>query len=177
MIQKKICMLGSYGVGKTSLVSRFVHSIFSENYQTTIGVRIDRKRMMIANQDLNLLVWDLHGDDQFQRVRASYLRGMSGYFLVVDSTRNETLQVATELHQLALDTVGDVPFLTLINKCDLKDDWNLDDEKVSDLNARGWILHRTSAKTGRLVDESFELLAKMMLESGPGDTERPSAAV
>lgn len=163
MLQKKICMLGSYGVGKTSLVGRFVHSIFSEKYQSTIGVKVDRKRMQIDEQDVNLLLWDLHGDDEFQRVRASYLRGMTGYILVIDSTRSESLQVAVDLQRLAFDTVGDIPFIVLINKCDLTDEWDLDNEVLSGLENQGWILHQTSAKTGKLVNESFELLARNMI--------------
>jgi len=163
MLQKKICMLGSYGVGKTSLVGRFVHSIFSDKYQSTIGVKVDRKRIQIDGQDVNMLLWDLHGDDEFQRVRASYLRGMTGYILVVDSTRSESLQVAVDLHKLAVDTVGEIPFIVLINKCDLTDDWELDHEVLSGLENQSWILHQTSAKTGTLVNESFELLARNMI--------------
>lgn len=159
-------MLGSYGVGKTSLISKFVHGIFSEKYQTTIGVKVDRKQLKLDGQELNLLLWDLHGDDQFQRVRASYLRGMSGYILVVDSTRGDSLQVAIELRQLAFETVGDVPFLMLINKCDLTDEWNLDRDRLTALQDDGWVLQQTSAKTGKLVNESFELLGREILASG-----------
>lgn len=165
MLQKKICMLGSYGVGKTSLISRFVHSIFSEKYQSTIGVKVDRKQLSLDGQNLNLLLWDLHGDDQFQRVRASYLRGMSGYILVVDSTRSQSFQVAVDLQKLAKDTVGDVPFLMLINKCDLTDEWSLENERLTQLEDDGWILQQTSAKTGKLVNESFELLGRNMLQA------------
>lgn len=163
MLQKKICMLGSYGVGKTSLVGRFVHSIFSEKYQSTIGVKVDRKRIQLDGKDVNMLLWDLHGDDEFQRVRASYLRGMTGYILVIDSTRGESLQVAVDLQKLAFDTVGDIPFIVLINKCDLVDEWDLDDDVLSSLEGQGWVLHQTSAKTGKLVNESFELLARNMI--------------
>ena len=162
MLQKKICLLGAYGVGKTSLVSRFVHSIFSEAYQTTIGVKIDRKRVSIGTQEVNLLLWDLHGDDEFQRVRASYLRGMAGYILVVDGTRPDTLRVARELQQLAEDTVGDVPFLVFVNKCDLTDSWALEERELSALESKDWIVQQTSAKTGRRVNESFRLLAEMV---------------
>lgn len=156
-------MLGSYGVGKTSLVGRFVYSLFSEKYQSTIGVKVDRKSLNLDGTELNLLLWDLHGDDQFQRVRASYLRGMSGYFLVIDGTRADSLQVAIDLQKLAQDTVGDVPFITLINKCDLTQDWEITPEQIEDLKSQSWVVHQTSAKTGRLVNESFEMLGRQML--------------
>ena len=97
MIQKKICMLGTFAVGKTSLVQRFVQSIFSEKYLTTVGVKIDKKKMTVDGQDVTLILWDLHGDDDFQRLQMTYLRGASGFFLVADGTRRETLP-----HALAL---------------------------------------------------------------------------
>jgi len=163
MLQKKICMLGSYGVGKTSLISRFIHRIFSDKYQSTIGVKVNRKQMKLDGVDVNILLWDLHGDDEYQRVRSSYLRGTAGYILVVDSTRGSSLEVAIDLQQLASDIAGDVPFLTLINKCDLSDEWNLDINQLKRLEDLGWILHQTSAKTGKLVNESFELLTRKMI--------------
>lgn len=156
-------MLGSYGVGKTSLVGRFVYSLFSEKYQSTIGVKVDRKSLNLDGMDLNLLLWDLHGDDEFQRVRASYLRGMSGYLLVIDGTRADSVQVAMDLQKLAQDTVGDVPFITLINKCDLAPEWEIKPEQIEDLISQGWTVHQTSAKTGRLVNESFEMLGRQMI--------------
>lgn len=164
-------MLGSFGVGKTSLISRFVYSIFSEQYQSTIGVRIDRKVVETGMGDLRMLIWDLHGDDEFQRVRASYLRGMSGYVLVADGTREESLQVAIDLHKLATDTVGDVPFALLVNKFDLEDEWNIDLQRIDDLQSLGWQIRKTSAKSGQMVNESFEWLANTMLHSdAEGDT-------
>lgn len=165
MLQKKICMLGSYGVGKTSLVGRFIEGIFSEKYLSTIGVKVDRKVILIGETELKLILWDLHGDDEYQRVRTSYLRGMAGYVLVVDGTRAESLSVAIELHELARQTVGDIPFLLLINKSDLADDWEVDMEKLAELESAGWTVHQTSAKTGKLVNESFQLLAEMMTSS------------
>lgn len=170
MLQKKICMLGSYGVGKTSLVGRFVYSLFSDKYHSTIGVKVDRKSFNLDGTDVNLLLWDLHGDDEFQRVRASYLRGMSGYLLVVDGTRSDSLQVALDLQKLAHDTVGDVPFLMLINKCDLAQEWDIANDEIKKLVDLGWVIHKTSAKTGRLVNESFELLARQMIAAETEET-------
>lgn len=163
MLQKKICMLGSYGVGKTSLVERFVHSKFSDKYLSTIGVKVERKQVEIRDTDLRLMLWDLHGDDEFQRVRASYLRGMSGYLLVVDGTRSESLQVALDLHHLAIETVGEVPFVALINKIDLANDWEIDEQQLEALSRSGWLINKTSAKTGQLVNQTFLQLAEAIL--------------
>ena len=120
MIQKKICLLGGFGVGKTSLVSRFVHSIFSDKYLTTIGVKIDKKTVTLDQTSVDLIIWDIHGEDDFQKVRMSYLRGASGYLLVVDGTRIGTLETALVLHGSAQKTLGKVPCMMAINKADRK---------------------------------------------------------
>ena len=88
MLQKKICMLGGFGVGKTSLVSRFVSSMFSDKYLTTVGVKVDKKTVPIDSGEMTLMLWDIYGQDEFQTVRDSYLRGASGYLLVADGTRS-----------------------------------------------------------------------------------------
>ena len=89
MIQKKVCMIGSFGVGKTSLVARFVRSIFSEKYQTTVGVKIDKKILEVGDKQVTLVLWDIAGEDALTTVRPSQLRGASGYILVVDGLRRE----------------------------------------------------------------------------------------
>src|SRR5262245_52616875 len=119
MIQKKICMLGAFAVGKTSLVSRYVNSIFSDKYHSTVGVKIDKKAMSVDGHDVTLMLWDIAGQDDFQTVQPSQLRGMSGYLLVADGTRRGTLEVARQLQVKAMQAVGDVPFILLLNKSDL----------------------------------------------------------
>ncbi len=166
MIQKKICLLGSFGVGKTSLVSRFVYSTFSDKYLSTVGVKIDRKDISIGTKNIRLVVWDIHGQDEFQEVRKSYLRGMAGYLLVVDGTRPDTLSVALELQKMATDSVGNVPFVTLINKCDLREHWKLDSDQLKQVSDRDWIVKETSAKSGANVEEIFVELARRIL-AGP----------
>jgi len=101
MIQKKICMLGSFAVGKTSLVSRYVTSIFSDKYLSTVGVKVDKKVITVAEEEVTLVLWDLYGEDGFQTVQKSYLRGAAGYLLVVDGTRFETFAAARELQKMA----------------------------------------------------------------------------
>ena len=164
MWQKKICMLGSFAVGKTSLVARFVNGTFSDKYLTTIGVKVDRKQVEVRDTPIQLMVWDIHGDDEFQRVRRSYLRGSAGYLLVIDGTRPESLDTAEELHAMAREELGLVPFRALLNKNDLSDQWRLQGQRLSVLQQEGWVLRETSAKSGAFVQESFEELAALIAE-------------
>ena len=165
MIQRKICMLGAYAAGKTSLVRRFVHSIFSDKYQTSIGVKVDRKEVDVAGDPVLLMLWDLAGEDEFQKVRTSYLRGSAGVFFVVDGTRPETLDSARRIRATASDAVGDVPAVLAINKADLTDSWALVDDDVDALAEEGWKVFLTSAKAGTQVDDVFRWLARMTIEN------------
>ena len=79
MLHNKICMLGGFGVGKTSLVSRFVSGIFSDTYLTTVGVKIDKKKVALDSGEMTLMLWDIYGQDELQTVRDSYLRGATRY--------------------------------------------------------------------------------------------------
>ena len=172
MIQKKICMLGAFAVGKTSLVSRYVSSLFSDKYHTTVGVKIDKKQLTVNQQDMTLMLWDIYGQDDYQNVQPAQLRGMSGYLLVVDGTRSATLEIARQLQQKATAAVGPVPFIMLLNKSDLAESWEIDEPAFYKLVEQGWRVIRTSAKTGEGVDEAFFLLAKAML-----DVRRPDEAL
>lgn len=164
MLQKKICMVGAFATGKTSLVAKFVYSIFSEKYQTTVGVKIDKKTVTVQDKELNLILWDLYGEDEFQKLRISYLRGSSGYLLVVDGTRKNTLQKALELQKRVEDNLGKVPFILVLNKWDLQDEWELDSENIEAVEQKGWTVIKTSAKTGLNVEEIFNTLATKILE-------------
>jgi small GTP-binding protein len=163
MLQKKICMLGSFAVGKTSLVRRFVESIYSGVYQTTVGVKVDKKNMQVDGKDVSLVLWDIYGEDDYQKMRWTYLRGASGYLLVADGTRKATLDKALQLEQRVREEVGVVPFVFLINKCDLSQDWEVDPDFESQLPAKNWDVLRSSAKTGEGVEEAFAVLARKML--------------
>jgi small GTP-binding protein len=163
MLQKKVCMLGSFAVGKTSLVRRFVESIYSDVYQTTVGVKIDKKSVKVAERDVSLVLWDIYGEDDYQKMRWSYLRGASGYLLVADGTRKATLENALSLEQRVREEVGAIPFILVINKSDLMRDWELDSALESQMAALRWSVLRSSAKTGEGVEESFSLLTQKML--------------
>ncbi|MBH8561335.1 GTP-binding protein [Nostoc sp. CENA67] len=164
MIQKKICMVGAFATGKTSLVSRFVNSIFSEKYYTTVGVKIDKKTIDIQAKKINLILWDIHGEDEFQKVRMSYLRGSSAYLLVVDGTRNNTLEKAFDLQTRVENTLGQVPFILVLNKWDMTEEWEIETTEIDAVIQKGWTVMKTSAKNGLGVEEVFQTIAKKILD-------------
>ena len=167
MLQKKICMLGSFSVGKTSLVARYVRSVFSERYLTTVGVKIDKKTVALEGAEVSLMLWDIYGEDDFQKLRMSYLRGASGYLLVVDGTRRATLDVALALEQRVRSEVGPLPCVVCVNKCDLRAEWEIDRDLLHDrARAQGWPVIETSAKLGAGVDEAFAELTRRMIAAG-----------
>lgn len=163
MIQKKVCLLGTSGVGKTSLVAQFVHSMFSEKYLTTVGVKIDKKPITVDGTEVMLVIWDLAGDDDFQRLQTSYLRGTSGYLLVADGTRRVTLDQALDLQKRVVETLGNAPFILALNKADLAPQWEVEEARLAALAAENFTLLKTSAKEGAGVEEAFAQLARRMI--------------
>ena len=157
-------MLGGFAVGKTSLVARFVSSVFSDKYQTTVGVKIDKKMVKTGGDDVMMVLWDVQGEDGVQKMRSSYLRGSAGYILVIDGTRYPTLDVAEQVNTMAQELLGPVPFVVFLNKADMESEWTLDEDAIRRLAQKGWYLFKTSAKTGQGVEEAFATLAQKLLE-------------
>ena len=159
MVKRKICVLGAFAAGKTSLVRRFVTSIFSEKYLSTVGVKIDKKTLRVADSDVDLLIWDVQGEDPARETPMAYLRGASAYLLVADGTRCETVSVAKSIHERARAELGEVPFVLLLNKADLSTEWEIDGAVIEELASDYGSVFRTSAKTGEGVEEAFTMLA------------------
>ena len=163
MIQKKICMVGTYAVGKTSLVRQFVESVYSEKYHTTVGVKVDKKIVKVGPEEVTLVLWDIEGAERGFDLNKSYLRGAAGYLLVADGTRPSTITNAIELQQRTETTIGKVPFVLLLNKVDLEQQWRIDEEQLTQLRAQEWLMTTTSAKTGQGVEKAFGTLAAKMI--------------
>lgn len=166
MIQKKVCMVGAQGTGKTSMVKRFVHSLFSERYHSTVGVKIDRKVVDVAGAEVTLLLWDIEGRTEENEVPASYTRGAHAVLYVADGTRRTTFEQLSPLRDLVRSTVGDVPSLVALNKADLAEQWVLTKSDEAALAGAGLHGVRTSAKTGAGVEDAFHWLAKEVLRAG-----------
>jgi len=157
-------MVGAFGVGKTSLVSRFVHSIFSEKYHTTVGVKIDKKAVRHEGAEIDLILWDLAGEDALTTVRPAHLNGSSGYILVIDGLRRNTLAVAMDLHGRVSQSTGGAPFVCVVNKADLRESWEIQQADLDGLVSRGWTVVETSAKTGAAVEGVFQTLTNKMMQ-------------
>lgn len=166
VITKKVCVIGDFGVGKTSTVARCVHNVFSEKYLTTVGVKIDTKEVVREDSGdvVKMIIWDIAGTDRFSAVEFSYLRGSSGFLLVIDGTRSNTLDVARRLRVEAAERYGDLPFVTLINKADLSDQWEVSEADIRQLESDDFCPLLTSAKTGDNVEQALQLLAEKVVD-------------
>ena len=166
MIKKKICLIGSIAVGKTSLPRRFVSDEFSDDYLTTLGVKIERRNVDLDGETVGLMIWDLAGRDEFAQVQKSYLVGSSGLLFVADGTRRETVDDMLEEVIATRETVGlDIPAIMLINKADLTDKWEVDDGTIDELR-ESFPVFKTSALTGEHVEDAFVELTRDMLTAG-----------
>ncbi len=153
MQKKKICMVGDFAVGKTSLTQKFVNNVFSEKYLTTIGVKIDTAIV----GDTKLIVWDVAGRDSLSPINASYLVGANGVVLVADGTRGSTVQDLSEIWGTVRKRIGSVPVVVALNKADL-DDWAFDQDSKAFFAQQGWQAFATSAKDGQNVELVFQAL-------------------
>jgi len=165
VVKKKIGMLGSFGVGKTSLVARFVHSMFSDKYHTTVGVKIDKKIVRVDGSEVTLMLWDMAGEEANAPVKIHQIRDAAGYLLVVDGCRSQTLETALSIQQRVESEIGPSPFLLLANKADERPNWEIPDSAWQQLKERGWTILETSAKTGQKVEEAFLTLAGHILQT------------
>lgn len=160
IVQKKICLLGDFAVGKTSLIRRYVEERFDESYLSTIGVHMSRKRMERDTHFLDFFIWDLVGGEDFHKIGRNYLLGAAGALIVCDLTRPETLpKLAYYAEQIRI--VNETAALIFIgNKVDLNEERAVSDEALGQVLApfaSSFLL--TSAKTGENVDHAFYQLA------------------
>ncbi len=161
VLSKKVCLIGDFAVGKTSLVARFIHNVFSDKYLTTLGVKIDTKTVEPeTGVSLKMIIWDIAGADRLSTADRNYLRGADAYLLVVDGTRRDTLIAALDLKQAVDRMLGDIPFVLLVNKSDLQSDWEITTQDIDLLKDRNWAVLTSSAMQGDNVELAFTLLAE-----------------
>jgi len=162
MIKKKVVMLGAWGVGKTSLVRQFVQHVFDEKYLSTLGVKIDKKRVNVLGQEVDLVLWDIAGAEDHFSVPMHYVKGAAGYLLIIDGTRRASLETARDLVKLVEQEVGQLPFVVVVNKSDLE--WELDAAAVeAAFEGHNQPCFSTSAKTGENVEEIFSTITEKLI--------------
>jgi small GTP-binding protein len=163
---RKICLLGDFAVGKSSLVARYVRNTFSDKYLTTVGVKVDSKRVELSPQQaVKLVVWDLAGKAELDSLNRSYIRGAHGLLLVADGTREATLRAALYLLMQSQKQLPGIPVVLMINKLDLIDRWEISASDILRLQ-ESLPTFRSSAMDGEGVEAAFAELARRTLGSG-----------
>ena len=165
----KIVLLGDPGVGKSSLITRFVHNRFQASYLMTIGVDILSKQLFVGKDEVLFLISDIGGQERFASVREKFYRGARGCFLVFDLTRSNTL-TSVKAWKKGLEGVEeDVIYFLIGNKADLKEQLEVENENIkaiaNELNLPEDSFFITSAKTGERVEESFFTFAKELMKA------------
>ncbi len=161
-VSKKIVMVGDFGVGKTSLIRRYIDNTFSDEYLVTIGVKISRKHIEVPSRSCRaqLLLWDIEGRTDIKSLIDRYLVGAAGMIVVGDLTRPKTLESIRE-HIERIDRLApDAKVVVAFNKSDLCDPLPELDRYVP--KERVLTALPTSAKSGQNVENLFAVLAEAM---------------
>ena len=171
MIQKKIVLLGMFGVGKTSLIRRFIYDKFEDTYLSTIGVKVSEKTCppVMDNKgrahQFQFILWDIEGQIEEGTIPKNYLLGAAGAILVADLTRLESFRILKKLKEDVLSASPEAKFIIIANKSDLMSELtNLEDRVQSQLDPEQTYFI-SSAKTGENVESSFLELAKLFAGS------------
>ncbi|MDP5078115.1 MAG: GTP-binding protein [Nonlabens sp.] len=159
MISKKIVIVGHFGVGKSSLIKRFVEDVFIDDYKVTIGVHILKKTVRTSDKEINLIIWDTEGAESVEELLPAYLLGTHGFIFVCDVTRPKTFENLQEQLELLSTFNKLAPILTVGNKSDLLPKGTIHEAK----EAMPFLDVLTSAKDGKNVQRLFEKMAKLII--------------
>lgn len=161
-VAKKVCLIGRFAVGKTSLVKRFIDNQFGEKYKTTVGVSISTKDVAVSDEEqLSLVIWDIAGFEQDGHYQ-HYLRGVHGVIWVVDGTEPESFEIL-DMISSSIPEIKSIPSICFVNKCDLDDDWLISDKEINLLKEFNYSVLLSSAKTGANVEKGFIDLARQLI--------------
>jgi small GTP-binding protein len=155
----KLVFLGDTGVGKTSLVQRYVYDSFAPEIGRTIGAMLHVKSVDLEGAKHKLVIWDLGGQVAFAALRHQYCSQASGAFFVFDRTRLETLEHIEDWLDSLYSAAGQIPVVAVENKIDLES--VISEKQITGvLEARGLKWIRTSALENQNVNEAFEELVR-----------------
>ncbi len=163
----KILLLGDGGVGKTSLLFRFIDNTFDPDYKSTIGVQFMTRVVRFNNRYVKLIIWDIAGQSKHATYRHLYYKAANGILLVYDITREKTFENLSRWLQDARASIGtDLKVAVLGNKMDLVErravNWEAGKLFTEEYNSD--FFSETSAKSGTNVDDTFLALAMALVE-------------
>jgi len=164
----KVTVIGDGGVGKTSLIQRFIHGTFQKDYLKTIGAQISNYKVEKEGRNIELLFWDLAGQDDFHFLRPSFYRASKAAIIVYSLEDNNlgrrSFEHITDWHNDVKEFCGDIPVILFANKIDLinEESMNKDylEKLINDNNFTGYFI--TSAKTGKRVEDAFNFLIEAL---------------
>jgi small GTP-binding protein len=157
-----IAMVGLYGVGKTSLVRRYVDGGFERDYRPTLGVQVSKKIVESDQGQVDFILWDLEGKDEREQLQDAYLGRLQAYILVADVSRAVSLERAIALQQQIERLHPTAPFVLALNKSDLPE-WQIGESHLAKLDP-AWTIVQTSARTGDGVEKIFSILANRLID-------------
>lgn len=164
---RKICVLGDFGVGKSSLVRRYVLGQFDETYKSTLGVNVYRFSDTVEGVgEARLMLWDVEGSENPELHVQSYLKGAAGALIVGDVTRDTSVATMSAHARRFNEVVPGRPVVFAANKTDLlaeDQDRPPLDEMAAEL---GGEIKWTSAATGDRVVELFHAITKRIAQLG-----------
>ena len=160
---KKICMLGDFAVGKTSMIRRYVHDEFDDRYITTLGTKISKKVLQLDNVELTFQIWDIIGNINYHKIQSQYYLGSEGAFIIFDVTRRDTFDNIMNWADAFLKVAPKAKFILIANKIDLDATFDYATEMKDLAVVYGGHAFATSAKTGENVEEAFKTLAEALI--------------
>ena len=172
-VMNKICFVGDGGVGKTSLIGRYVHDVFDDKYLATIGTKMTRKEIILDYPEkdvrfrIDAIIWDIMGQKVFRRLlHEAYFQGAKGILGVCSLTDSESLKSLNDWVESIKAVVGDVPIVILANKSDLEHEIRLENDEIEDVATSCGAQHLyTSAKTGDNVENAFLTIGREMIKN------------
>ena len=170
-LKAKVCLVGEHGVGKTSLIRRYVLDEFDDRYIVTLGAKVSKREMTFSlgtrgDVHMDMTVWDIMGSRGFRELlREAYFHGATGVLAACDITRYPTLMELDGWIEAVFRTVKPVPIVFAVNKSDLTDRAAIADAQVKGAAAAfNATYFFTSAKTGENVEAAFRALGTAIAE-------------
>lgn len=164
----KIVLVGDYGVGKTTSIHRFVENKFKANYVPTLGVQVTKKTIEIRGNKIDLMIWDLAGQDRYAMVRQRFYADTEGILMLYDITRMSSLLNIKKWHIEVSKFIKNIPIILIGNKMDLleKREVRTSDVKkfLEENDIKINLKIKTSAKDGLNTEKAFIFLVNMLMK-------------